>query len=180
MAPVSRPFLTSDPTGAHLATWAAAESPVWTDERLRGLAVGELGRTSARQSVRFPTDEACAELSRQIVRLAPSYGWPFHSLEAFARSGLLDQAIAAAKVNAGMAEDLAGSPLGLRGEDLLEAWAPLLTVRGDTLRLHGMVTPLDPRRGGVQRVEAWLQRTPGSSPEGRFGRTWQVIRVRLL
>lgn len=178
--PVDRPFLVSDPTGAHLATWAAAESAVWKDEGLRGLGSAALERTSSRQSVRFLSDETFAELARQIVRLAPSTGWPFRSLEAFARSGLLDQAIAAAKANAGMAEDLVGSPLALRGEDLLEAWAPRLTVRGDTLRLVGTVAPLDPRQGGVQKVEAWLQRTPAPMAEGRFGRVWRVIRVRLL
>lgn len=180
VAPVNRPFVASDPAGAHLATWAVAEPPVWVDESLRGLEAASLERTSGHQAIRFMPEETSAELARQIVRLAPAYGWPFRSLEAFARSGLLDQAIAAAKVNAGMAGEIAESPLGLRGEDLLEAWAPRLTVRGDTLRLVGTVAPLDPRQGGVQRVEAWLQRTPTMMAEGRLGRVWRVIRVRLL
>ena len=177
VAPVGRPFLLSDPAGAHLANWAVGESPVWTDEGLRRLGSAALEQTSSRQSIRFPSDETFAELARQIARLAPSHGWPFRSLEAFARSGLLEHAIAAAQVNAGMAE---GAPLGLRGEDLLEAWAPRLTVRGDTLHLIGTVAPLDPRQGGVQKVEAWLQRTPAPMAEGRFGRVWRVIKVRLL
>jgi hypothetical protein len=179
VTPVNRPFWVTDPAGAHLATWAVGESPVWTDERLLGLEGATWERTSSRQAVRFPTEATLAEVARQVVRLAPSAGWPYRSLEAFASSGLLDRALAAAKVNTGMPGAVAGSPLELRGEDLLEAWAPLLTVRGDTLRLVGTVSSPDPGQGGQVRVEAWFQRRPERLAGGRFGRVWRVVKVRL-
>jgi hypothetical protein len=180
VVPVKRPFLVMDSAGAHLATWAAAEPPAWTDETLRALPDAVWGRVASRQAVRFVGEEGLTECAKRLVELAPAYGAPFRSLEAFASSGLLERALAAGRLNDGMPGEMASAPLKLRGEDLLEAWAPLLTVRGDTLRLVGSVASLDPRRGGVQRVEAWLQRMPTPHPVGRFGRVWRVIRVRLL
>jgi hypothetical protein len=178
--PVRRPFLVTDPTGAHLATWAAAEPPAWTDESLRALPEAAWGRATSRQSIRFLAEADVATFAQRLVELAPACGAPFRSLEAFAASGLLDRALAASRLNDGMPGAMTSSPLRLRGEDLLEAWAPLLTVRGDTLRVVGSVASVDPRRGGVQRVEAWLQRMPTPHPVGRFGRVWRVVRVSLL
>lgn len=120
------------------------------------------------------------ELARQVVRLGPECGAPFRSLEAFARSGLLDKALAASRFNefAPAGEDVA--PMLVRGADLLELWAPFLTVRGDTVRVVGQVSFQDPRTPGSLRVEAVLQRQPESHEVRRFGRRWRVIRVRLL
>jgi hypothetical protein len=179
-SPWHRPFFPTHPAGAQLAAWAARASPPWVDEALVGLAGVELAEAAARQGLRLPTDAAMGELARQVVRLGPECGAPFRSLEAFARSGLLDKALAASRFNefAPAGEDVA--PMVLRGADLLELWAPFLTVRGDTVRVVGQVSFQDPRTPGSLRVEAVLQRQPESHEVGRFGRRWRVIRVRLL
>ncbi len=174
-----RPFCPLQPAGAHLAQWGAASTPVWTDEELTRLSPEEVAPLSARQPVRMPDDGKLAALARELVKLRAEVGAPFASLEAFARSGLLKRALAAAKFN-----DLPGATaegwLAVKEDDLLEQWAPSLTVRGDTLRLRGQVSFLDPRRRGALAIEAILQRMPASHGEARFGRVWRVMQVRFL
>ena len=113
------------------------------------------------------------------MRLRSEVGAPFASLEAFARSGLLKRALVAAQCN-----DVPGAAaegwLAVTEDDLLEQWAPHLTVRGDTLRLVGQVSFVDPRQRGAQGVEAILQRTAALRPDGRWGRVWRVMQVRFL
>lgn len=177
--PLNRPFWPSQPAGAHLAQWAAARPPSWTDEELAQLGPDEVAPLSARQPVRFPEDRKLVELAQALVRLQPEVGAPFASLEAFARSGLLRKALVAARL-----DELPGATvdgwLAAQEADLLEQWAPLLTVRGDTLRLHGQVAFADPRRRGGLAFEAILQRTPATHPVGRCGRVWRVVQVRFL
>jgi len=178
-APLKRPFWSLQPAGAHLAQWAAARAPAWTDEELAQLGPDEVAPLSARQPVRFPEDRKLIELAHALVKLQPEAGAPFASLEAFARSGLLRRALAAARCN-----ELPGATaegwLAITEADLLEQWAPGLTVRGDTLRLRGQVAFLDPHRRGGLDFEAVLQRTPAAHPVGRCGRVWRVVQVRFL
>lgn len=174
-----RPFCPLQPAGAHLAQWGAAGAPAWTDEELTRLSPEEVAPLSARQPVRMPDEGKLAALARELVKFRAEVGAPFASLEAFARSGLLKRALAAAKFN-----DLPGATaegwLAVKEDDLLEQWAPSLTVRGDTLRLRGQVSFLDPRRRGALAIEAILQRTPASHGRARFGRVWRVVQVRFL
>ena len=178
-ATLRRPFWPLQPAGAQLAQWAAASVPAWTDEELSRLDPETAVALSARQPVRFPDERKLAALARELVRLRSEVGAPFASLEAFARSGLLKRALAAANCN-----DVPGATaegwLAVTEDDLLEQWAPHLTVRGDTLRLVGQVSFTDPRRRGVQGVEAILQRTATLRPDGRWGRVWRVLQVRFL
>ena len=178
-ATLRRPFWPLQPAGAQLAQWAAASAPAWTDEELSRLDPETAVALSARQPVRFPDERKLAALARELVRLRSEVGAPFASLEAFARSGLLKRALAAAHCN-----DVPGATaegwLAVTEDDLLEQWAPHLTVRGDTLRLVGQVSFTDPRRRGAQGVEAILQRTAALRPDGRWGRVWRVLQVRFL
>jgi hypothetical protein len=178
-ATLRRPFWPLQPAGAHLAQWAAASVPTWTDEELSRLEPEAAGALSARQPVRFPDERKLAALARELVRLRSEVGAPFASLEAFAQSGFLKRALNAAHCN-----DVPGATaegwLAVTEDDLLEQWAPHLTVRGDTLRLVGQVSFTDPRRGGAQGVEAILQRTAALRPDGRWGRVWRVMQVRFL
>jgi hypothetical protein len=82
-----------------------------------GLAGVELAEAAARQGLRLPTDAAMGELARQVVRLGPECGAPFRSLEAFARSGLLDKALAASRFNEFAPAGEAVAPMVLRGAD---------------------------------------------------------------
>lgn len=174
-----RAFCPLQPAGAHLAQWAAASPSAWTDEELAGLSPEEAAPLSARQPVRLPEERKLAALAREIVRQRPEVGAPFASLEAFARSGLLKRAMAAADFNE-LPGATGGGWLALKEDDLLEQWAPNLTVRGDTLRLRGQVSFLGPRRRGALVIEAILQRLPASHSQARFGRVWRVMQVRFL
>ena len=178
-APLRRPFWPLQPGGAQLAQWAAARPPAWADEEVARLPAEEAIPLAARQPIRFPVDATLVELANQLARLRAERGAPFVSLESFARSDLLSRALTAARCNEslGAAQD---SWLAITPEDLLEQWAPALTVRGDTLRLVGQVAFTDPHHRGTQGVEAILQRTPRLRPDGRWGRVWRVVRVRFL
>ncbi|MFM7241647.1 MAG: hypothetical protein ACKO3A_06030 [Opitutia bacterium] len=178
-ATLRRPFWPLQPAGAHLAQWVAGSFPAWTDEELARVEPEQADVLSARQPVRFPDERKIVALARELVRLRSEAGAPFASLEAFARSGLLKRALAAARCNdvPGAAD---GGWLAVTEDDLLEQWAPHLTVRGDTLRLVGQVAFVDPRRRGAQGVEAILQRTAAMRPDGRWGRVWRVMQVRFL
>lgn len=178
-ATLNRPFWPLQPSGAHLAQWAALRPPAWTDRELARLPPSEAATLAARQPIRFPEDATLVAMAHQLVQLRESVGAPFLSLESFARSGLLDKALLAARCNEALGPS-AAPVLGVQADDLLEQWAPHLTVRGDTLRFVGQVTFVDPHRHGVQGVEAVFQRTPAMRPDGRWGRVWKVVKVRFL
>jgi hypothetical protein len=177
--PLNRPFWPLQPAGAHLAQWAAPSPPVWTDAEIARLPAEEAVSVGGRQPIRFPEEATLSELARQMVLLRAEAGAPFVSLEAFARSGLLGRALVAARCNTALGP-AGNAALAIKEEDLLEPWAPTLTVRGDTLRLVGQVGFTDPRRRGAQGIEAILQRTASLRPDGRWGREWRVVRVRFL
>jgi hypothetical protein len=178
-ATLNRPFWPLQPSGAHLAQWAALRSPAWTDRELAQLPASEAAALAARQPIRFPEEATLVAMAHELVRMRTDAGAPFFSLESFARSGLLDKVLVAARCNEALGPS-AAAVLGVQAEDLLEQWAPHLTVRGDTLRFVGQVAFVDPRRHGVQAVEAVFQRTPARRPDGRWGRVWKVVRVRFL
>jgi hypothetical protein len=113
--------------------------------------------------------------SRKIVELQPACGWPYASLRSFASSGLLERSLQEGGVNTGPAEVAAGWPLRLEVADLLEAWAPLLTVRGDTFKVVGQAHGIE----GSIACELLVQRVAEQHPFPPLGRRFRIISVRF-
>jgi hypothetical protein len=169
------PLFFTRPHGATLAK-GGASSPVDIKDTL---AVKEpepaLSGLSGQQGVRWVEPDALARLARKIVDLQPSHGWPFPSMEAFARSRLLARALEESGVNrtyAGVAWEL---PIQLKAEDLLEAWSPVLTVRGDTFKITGQAIG----SGGSLVCEMVVQRVAEEHPIAHLGRRFRIISVRF-
>ncbi len=76
-------------------------------------------------------------------------------------------------VNGAVAGDAPGWPLRLEAGDLLEAWAPLLTVRGDTFKVVGVAES----PSGVMACELRVQRVAEAHPYGLLGRKFRIISV---
>jgi len=68
----------------------------------------------------------------------------------------------------------AGLPSRLEAADLLEAWAPVLTVRGDTF----LVTGRAEGEGGACLCEMTVQRQPEEHPGPGLGRRFRIVAVR--
>jgi hypothetical protein len=113
--------------------------------------------------------------AESIVSLQSECGWPFPSLEAFARSPLLGRSIEAAGLNGLLAGSPAGLPMRLEAADLIEAWAPVLTVRGDTFKVVGRAEGL----GGSAVCELLVQREPTEQAPAFLGRRFRIISVRF-
>lgn len=162
------------PTGASLAKWAARSPIDLADTEVVRLTDDARGGLVTQQCVRVLGDDKLAELARRIVEGQITHGWPYPSLQAFAESGLLEWALRESGVND--AEELAGSevPFVLRSEDLLEAWAPVLAVRGDTLRLVASAEG----EGGACVGEWIVQRVAEEHEATLLGRRFRIISVR--
>jgi len=95
---------------------------------------------------------------------------PFTSVDSFATSALLTDALAA-------------SGSGVTAAELLAGIGPLLTVRSDTFRLRAYGDALDPVDQTTVRatafVEATVQRIPDFAPNG-LGRRFIIIHFRWL
>lgn len=169
------PLFFTRPHGATLAK-GGASSPVDIKDTL---AVKEpepaLSGLSGQQGVRWVEPDALARLARKIVDLQPRHGWPFPSLEAFTRSRLLARALEESGVNrtyAGVAWEL---PIQLKAEDLLEAWSPVLTVRGDSFKVTGQAIG----SGGSLVCEMVVQRVAEEHLVAHLGRRFRIISVRF-
>ncbi len=146
-----------------------------TDEGLAMLT--QLAGTAAQggQLVRRIDESRLRAWARKIVELQPACGWPYASLRSFAASGLLERSLHESGINIGLADVPSGWPLRLEAGDLLEAWAPLLTVRGDTFRIVGSASAIE----GSKVCEMVVQRVAEEHSFGPLGRQFRIISVRF-
>lgn len=169
------PLFFTRPTGAPLAKWGTLTPVDLPDAALSALSVETLAGLAGQQSVRSVEISKIGRLARKIVELQPSHGWPYPSIEAFARSRLIEHALEATDIDAPCASASPELPVRLRAEDLLEAWAPVLTVRGDTFCVLGQAEG----EGGSCVCELVVQRFAEGHAEGFLGRRFRIISVRF-
>ncbi len=170
---ISGPLFFTRPAGAGQPKWGAVSPLDLADEGLDVLP--QLAGTSAQggQMVRRIDESRLRAWARKIVELQPACGWPYVSLSSFASSGLLERSLHEGGINRGLAEVPSGWPLRLEGGDLLEAWAPVLTVRGDTFRIVGSASVQE----GSMVCEMVVQRVAEEHPFGLLGRQFRIISV---
>lgn len=172
---LSGPLFFTRPSGAGQAKWGASLSLDLGDEALIALSPLAAEAAQGAQLVRRIDEGRLKAWSQKIVDLQPLCGWPYASLRSFAGSGLLARSLRESGVNLGLAEVAPGWPLRLEAADLLEAWAPLLTVRGDTFRVVGQAEG----REGVVTCELVVQRVAEEHPFGPLGRRFRIISARF-
>ena len=134
---------------------------------------------SMQQSARCLTESEIKMLATKIVALQSSRGWPFSSLKDWAESGLLDQAIKQADINSFLGSDLFQSPLSLKADAMLEALAPMISVRGDTFRVIGRAEMIGVGQGGACEIEWIVQRMPEPHSQAILGRQFRIISTRI-
>ena len=179
-SPIKDEVLFSLPSGAGTAQWGAGAAANLTDEVMRVMTPTEIRAACLVQSVRAPGVPGLRNLAEKIVEMQPSCGWPFQSLREFAESGLLDRALASARTNEFIPADMGASGLCLRGDDLLEAFAPMLAVRGDTFRITGRSDEIIPGAdAGSCELELTVQRAPAPHAMPFLGRRFRIISVRF-
>ena len=169
------PLFFTRPGGATLAKGGAMSPVDITDREVATLSDLALADLAGQQSVRNLESAKLAELARRIVELQPGHGWPYPSLEAFARSRVLEHALETAGIDVPCGSAASELPIRLRAEDLLEAWAPVLTVRGDTFCVTGRAEGA----GGVCVCEMVVQRFAEEHPAAPLGRRFRIISVRF-
>jgi hypothetical protein len=169
------PLFFTRPGGAPLAKWGTMSPVDLADREVAALSEVEYAGLIGQQGVRCLAASKLGELARKIVELQPTHGWPYPSLESFARSRLLEQALAATALDAPYASASSGLPIRLLAEDLLEAWAPVLTVRGDTFCVTGRAEG----GGGSSVCEMIVQRFAEEYPAPYLGRRFRIISVRF-
>ena len=173
--PLNGPLFFTRPHGATLAKGGASAPVDVSDVAATIMPEPDFGSLAGQQGVRLVDGDKLAGMARKIIELQPSHGWPYPSLEAFGRSRLLSRALDEAAVNrpyAGVAWEL---PIQLKAEDLLEAWAPVLTVRGDTFKVTGRAVG----SGGSLVCEMIVQRVAEQHPATHLGRRFRIISVRF-
>ncbi len=107
----------------------------------------------------------------------PSHGWPYPSLEAWVRSGLLEKSLHDSGVNQVLGVELADGPAALRPGHFLRAFGPLLTVRGDTFMIRSRA--VSATGDAAVEVEWTVQRVPETQAIPALGRRFRVIRARI-
>ncbi len=162
------------PAGAGQPHWGALAPLDLPDQAIPNLDDTTAEALLAAQAVRKIPDARFRVWAEAIVRLQPECGWPFPSLEAFARSPLLTRSLGEARINEIPDAPAAGLPSRLEAADLLEAWAPVLTVRGDTF----LVTGRAEGEGGACLCEMTVQRQPEEHPGPGLGRRFRIVAVR--
>ncbi|NBY36485.1 MAG: hypothetical protein EBQ59_03400 [Verrucomicrobia bacterium] len=167
------------PSGAQLAKWAAVNPIDLSREKLGSLRFEDLTNVSMQQSARCLTAAEIKMLATKIVELQTSCGWPFSSLKAWAESGLLEQAIKQADINSFLGSDLLQSPLSLRADAMMEALAPMISVRGDTFRVIGRAEMIGVGQGGACEIEWIVQRMPEPHSQAMLGRQFRIISTRI-
>ena len=163
------------PCGAGQAKWGSPLSLDLGDEALMALSPLDAEAAQGAQLVRRIDESRLKAWSQKIVELQPACGWPYASLRSFAGSGLLARSLLESGVNIGPADVAPGWPLRLETGDLLEAWAPLLTVRGDTFRVVGQAESVE----GSIVCELLVQRVAEEHPFRPLGRRFRIISVRF-
>ena len=169
------PLFFTRPTGATLAKWGALSEVDLADAAVSNLSELATAALAGQQCVRRVDEPKLNELARRIVELQPSHGWPYPSLQAFAESGILGHALEAARIDKPYTQIADSLPVHLRAEDLLEAWAPILTVRGDALTVVGRAEG----QGGSCVCEMAVQRVAEQHPATHLGRRFRIISVRF-
>jgi hypothetical protein len=172
---LSGPLFFTRPAGAGQAKWGAPTPLDLGDDALMALSPLSAEAAQGAQLVRRIDEGRLKAWSQKIVELQPACGWPYASLRSFAGSGLLARSLHESGVNIGPADMATGWPLRLEAADLLEAWAPLLTVRGDTFRVVGQA---EGRKGAVI-YELLVQRVAEEHPFGSLGRRFRIISARF-
>jgi hypothetical protein len=172
---LSGPLFFTRPAGAGQAKWGAMASLDLGDEALMALSPLAAEAAQGAQMVRRIDEGRLKAWSKKIVELQPACGWPYASLRSLADSGLLARSLQESEVNTGPAEVAPGWPLRLEADDLLEAWAPVLTVRGDTFRVLGQADG----REGAATCELVVQRVAEVHPFGPMGRRFRIISARF-
>jgi len=169
------PVFFTRPGGASLAKGGALSSIDIADKPASFLPDTAFAGLTGQQGVRSFDADKLTELARKVVELQPSHGWPYPSLAAFARSRILEQALEEAGINRPYASVAPELPIHLRADDLLEAWAPVLTVRGDTFKVTGRAEG----EGGACVCELIVQRVAEEHPASHLGRRFRIISVRF-
>lgn len=169
------PTFFTRPGGAPLAKWAAVSPVDLADGLAGGLPEPAFGGLVTQQGVRSFDVGMLSELARKVVELQPSHGWPYPSLAAFARSKILEHALEESGINRPYAAVASELPINLKADDLLEAWAPVLTVRGDTFKVTGRAEG----EGGSCVCEMIIQRVADEHPSPHLGRRFRIISVRF-
>lgn len=169
------PLFFTRPGGAALAKWGAMSRVDLADSEAVNLTDPALAGLVGQQCVRSVPPGKLGQLARRIVELQPGHGWPYPSLEAFARSRVLEHALASTSLDAPFGVVAADLPYRLSAEDLLESWAPVLTVRGDSFRVIGRAQG----EGGTGVCEMMVQRIAEEHPAGHLGRRFRIISMRF-
>jgi hypothetical protein len=164
------------PSGAGQAKWGAPIALDLSDEGLMALPTLAAEAAQGAQLVRRIDAARLKTWSQKIVDLQPACGWPHSSLRSFAGSGLLERSLQESGVNTGPAEVATGWPLRVEAADLLEAWSPLLTVRGDTFRVVGQAESVE----GTITCELVVQRVAEEHSFRPLGRRFRIVSVRFL
>jgi hypothetical protein len=174
-SPLRGALFFSRPSGAPLTKWGALSEVDLSDGGAELLPPTAFLGLAGQQGVRKLEEPRLAELARRIVELQPAHGWPYASLQAFGSSGLLEQALVSSGINAPFATTSPALPVHLSAGDLLEAWAPVLTVRGDTFKVIGQA--MGP--SGRCICELIVQRVAEEHPAAHLGRRYRIISVRV-
>ena len=169
------PTFFTRPGGAPLTKWAALSPLDVADGLAGGLPEPAFGGLISQQGVRSFDADKLTELACKIVELQPSHGWPYPSLAAFARSKILEHALEESGINRPYAAVASELPIHLQADDLLEAWAPVLTVRGDTFKVTGRAEG----EGGSCVCELIVQRVAEEHLASHLGRRFRIISVRF-
>lgn len=172
---LSGPLFFTRPAGAGQAKWGSRLALDLGDEALQALPPLAAEAAQGAQMVRRIDEGRLKAWAGKLVELQPVSGWPFASLSSFAGSGLLARSLEESGVNMVLAEVTPGWPLRLEAADLLEAWAPLLTVRGDTFRIVGLAEGAE----GAIACELVVQRVAEEHPCPHLGRRFRIISVRF-
>jgi hypothetical protein len=172
---ITGPLFFTRPSGAAQAKWGAIFPLDLGDEALMALSLSAAEAAQGAQLVRRIDEARLKAWSKKIVELQPDCGWPYASLRAFASSGLLARSLQEAGINVGPAEVASGWPLRVESADLLEAWAPLLAVRGDTYKVVGQAVGLE----GAIACELLVQRVAEEHSFRPLGRRFRIISVRF-
>ncbi len=137
-----------DPS-AHRLAWrivlAAARHLTFADGTVRVLTGGELDALAAQLTV--------SRLRAGYTGTGKSEGEPFRSLDDFARSGLLQDALDATPINDGRLPD---DPDFVSGRHILTLLAPVLRVRSDTFTIRAYGEARNPLTG-TSLAEAWCE-----------------------
>jgi hypothetical protein len=169
------PVFFTRPGGAALAKGGAESQVDLADRAVAVLPETAFAGLVAQQGVRSFDLGMLSELARKVVELQPSHGWPYPSLAAFAQSKILEHALEEAGINRPYASVAPELPIRLKADDLLEAWAPVMTVRGDTFKVTGRAEG----EGGSCVCELIVQRVADEHSVPHLGRRIRIISVRF-